>query len=367
MILGAGPALANSSNSSGSVSNSSSGWNNSGGHGNHPPSPVTELASQLISPLKVAFGPEGSFLVAEASAGLLTSVSATGVKANVVTAPGQEIAGVSYRNGTTYYFNNDQGTGPEPGGQLLPARLMQIDHHGNTRQLADLNDFEAATNPDGATVYGVRDASPECLKDAPYLQQMGEVFSHPYSSAPVSNGVYVGDAGANAILYVSKHGKVKLVKAVPPEAITIDASVVAVAKEMNMVIPECMVGLKYYAQGVPTDIAVRGRWLYYTVLPGVPGESLGVGKVYRTHLLSGKTQLVAQGLAAPTGVAVDRNNNVYVAQLMGDGVSVIKNGRLRNVLPAAMTSDIEVSGGTMVALTNALADTGGSLVTKGIR
>ncbi|MGO2541463.1 MAG: ScyD/ScyE family protein [Specibacter sp.] len=353
MILSAGPALAHSDNNS--------------GHGHHQPSPVTEVASQLVSPLKVAFGPRGSFLVAESFAGQLTSISAKGVKTTVVSAPGQEIAGVSYQDRTTYYFNNDQGTGPEPGGALLPARLMQIDHRGNTRQITDLADFEAANDPDGSTVYGVRDAAPECLASAPYMQSLGELYSHPYSSAPANNGVYVGDAGANAILFVNKRGNVKLVKAVPAEAITIDAALVAVAAEAGMVVPECMMGLKYYAQAVPTDIEVSGQWLYYTVLPGVPGESLGVGKAYRVNLHSGKTQLLAQNLSAPTGIAVDRNNNVYVAQLMSDGVSQIKHGKVSSVFPAMMASDVEVSGNTMAMLTNALADTGGSLITRGIR
>ncbi len=376
MVLGAGPALANSSHNAGNNSghgannsshNSGHGWTNGHGHGNHQPSPVTEVASQLISPLKVAFGPKGSFLIAESFAGVLSSISAKGEKTTLVSAPGQEIAGVSYLNGTTYYFNNDQGSGPELGGALLPARLMQLDQRGNTREITDLADFEAANDPDAKTVYGVRDASPECLTQAPYMQSLGEVFSHPYSSAPVSNGVYVGDAGANAILFVNKHGKVKLVKAVPAVAITIDAAVVAAGAEMGMSVPGCMLGLKYYAQAVPTDIEISGQWLYYTLLPGVPGESLGVGKAYRTHLQSGRTQLLAQGLSAPTGIAVDRNNTVYVSQLMGDGVSVIKNGKVTNVLPAAMASDVEVSGRTMAALTNSLADTGGSLLTLGLR
>ncbi|AIY03862.1 MULTISPECIES: ScyD/ScyE family protein [Arthrobacter] len=370
MILSAGPALAHSGNSSGNGYNNSGHNNNAGyngGHGNHQPSPVTEVASQLISPLKVAFGPKGSFLVAESFAGTLSSISAKGVKTTVASAPGQEFAGVSYLDGKTYYFNNDQGTGPEPGGVLLPARLMQIDQRGNSRQITDLADFEAANDPDGNTMYGVRDAAPECLAQAPYMQSMGEVFSHPYSSAPANNGVYVGDAGANAILFVNKHGNVKLIKALPAEAITIDAAVVAVAAEADMAVPECMVGLKYYAQPVPTDIEVSGQWLYYTVLPGVPGESLGVGKAYRMNLHSGKTQLLAQNLSAPTGIAVDRNNNVYVAQLMGDGISQIKNGKVSSVFPAMMASDVEVSGKTLAMLTNALADTGGSLITKGIR
>ncbi|WP_449372371.1 ScyD/ScyE family protein [Arthrobacter psychrolactophilus] len=357
MIMSAGPALAHPNASNGARGNSS----------HSTPTPVTEVASQLISPLKVAFGSNGSFLVAESFVGQLNSYSAQGVKTSLVNAPGQEIAGVSYLDGITYYFDNDQGTGPEPGGELLPARLMSLDQQGTTRQITDLSVFEANNDPDGATVYGVRDASAECLAQAPYLQATGELFSHPYSSAPVRGGVYVGDAGANAILHVSNTGNVELVKALPAEAITIDASVVAVAAQVGMVVPDCMLGLKYYAQPVPTDIEINGQWLYYTVLPGVPGESLGAGKAYRMNVNSGTTQLLAQGLAAPTGIAVDKTNNVYVAQLLGDGVSVIKNGQVSNVLPAALASDVEVGGSTLAALTNSLAETGGSLVTTGLR
>ena len=355
MSMTAGPALAHSGNNSG------------GHHGSGQPSPVNEVAAQLISPLKVAFGPRGSYLVAESFAGQLTSISAKGVKSVVVSAPGQEIAGVSYRDGSTYYFNNDQGAGPEPGGELLPAHLMKLDKWGNSTQIVDLSVFEGSNNPDGNTVYGVRDASADCLSQAPYLQQMGELFSHPYSSVPVANGVYVGDAGANAILHVDNWGKVKLVKALPAEPIVIDAAVVALGAEMGMDIPDCMVGLTYWAQPVPTDIEVSGQWLYYTVLPGVPGESLGVGKAYRMNLHSGTTQLLAQGLAAPTGIAVDSNNKVYVSQLFGNGVSVLKNGKLTTVLEAPMASDVAISGKTLAALTNALADTGGSLVTMRLR
>ncbi len=339
--------------------------------GRHPhvpdPAPVTEVASQLTSPLRVAFGPDGSFLVAESFAGRLTSISAEGVKTTVVDAPGQEIAGVSHRRSTTYYFNNDLGAGPEPGAVLLPARLMTIDENGNTRQIADLSEFERERNPDGDTVYGVRDASEDCLAQAPYMQSKAELYSHPYSSAQARNRVYVGDAGANAILRVSLNGSVELVKAIPAEPITIDAAVVAAAVEMGLTVPECMLGLTYWAQAVPTDIEIQGDWLYYTVLPGTPGETLGLGKAYRTNLDNGRTQMIAEGLAAPTGIAVDRHDTVYVSELMGEGVSVIKKGDVKTVLPALMVSDVAVRGKTLAALTNALAETGGSLVTTSRR
>ncbi|WP_150117065.1 hypothetical protein [Arthrobacter sp. ERGS1:01] len=118
---------------------------------------------------------------------------------------------------------------------------MSLHQHGRTRQLADLSVFEGPHNPDGKTVYSVR-----------------------------------------------------------------DAAVVALGADMDMTIHLCMLGHRYYAQAVRTVITVSGEWLYYTVL----------------HY---------------------------------------------TVLPAAMASGVAVSGHTLAALTNVLADPGGSLVTMRLR
>lgn len=325
---------------------------------NHHPQPkppladITMLTDGLISPLKLAFGPHGSLLVAESFAGQLTSISKNGAKKVIVSAPGTEIAGVSYERGTTYYFQNSSTTPGAAG----PAELKTIDRWGKTRTVTDLLDYEKKHNPDGKTVYGVRHVSKSCLAKAPYMQSMGELYSHPYATAPSSNGLYVGDAGANAILKVSKHGKVTLVKALPAEPIKITKAVQAAGAEMGMVVPDCMLGLTYYAQPVPTDIEVKGSWLYYTVLPGVPGESLSMGKAYRMNLHTHRTELLAKGLSAPTGIAVDHKGSVYVSQLMGAGVSKIVKGKATTVLSAMMAADVEISGDKLAATTNALAE-----------
>lgn len=329
------------------------------GHSSPPTSRVVDVADGLISPLKVAFGPHNSYLVAESMAGMLTRVDSRGHQRTLVSAPGKEIAGVSYRRGTTYYTQNDQAENPEePPSTLLPAKLKSLDSRGRTRTLADLSTFEKRHDPDGRTVYGVRKISASCLAQAPFLQSRGEVFSHPYSTAPTRNGVYVGDAGANSILYVSHRGHVKLVKKVPAEPITIDDAVVASAAAGGMMVPDCAKGLTYWMQAVPTDIEIRGSWLYYSVLPGAPGEELGHGKVYRTNLHSGRTQLLASGLQAPTGVAVGDRGTVYVSELFGDRISRIGRHHTTTLATPAMPADIEVSGHTMIAVTEALAPTG---------
>ncbi|WP_313811621.1 ScyD/ScyE family protein [Glutamicibacter sp.] len=318
---------------------------------------VTTVAEGLATPLKVAFGADSSMLVAESFAGQLTKISASGERSSLYSAGGKEIGGVSYAGGTTYFFENSMGEEGQPDPNAT-AFLKSISPSGQVSTVADLAKYEAATNADGSTVYGVRDAADSCLAQAPYLQSHGEQFSHPYSSAPVGSSVYVGDAGANVILKVSANGKVSLVKALPAEPIKITASVQELAAQMGMVVPDCMLGLTYWAQPVPTDITVKGQWLYYTVLPGVPGESLSMGKVYRVNLESKKTQLVASHLSAPTGVAVDKNNQVYVTQLFGEGVAKLSHGKAVTVMPAVMAADIAIDGNRVAVTTKVLTESG---------
>lgn len=339
-----------------------------------PPKPpvtnVKTVATGLASPLKVAFGPHGSYVVAESFAGQLTRISKTGKKTNLYTAIGHEIAGASTGNGKTYFFDNDPGNNPEgPPTELLPALLKSIDHRGNARTLADLSKYEGKHNPDGKTVYGVRYASKACLVQAPYMRSMGELYSHPYSSTPSRSGVYVGDAGANVILHVNKRGKTSLVKKLAPERVKLTPAVIAGLDEMGMKVPDCMAGLNYYAQPVPTDIEVKGSWLYYTVLPGAPGESASVGKAYRMHLRSGRTETLATGLSGPTGIAVSDRGTVYVGQLFGEGVVRLDRGKKTKVLDAVMSGDVEIRGNKMAVTTMVLADppAGGSLLSMRIR
>ncbi|WP_411733023.1 ScyD/ScyE family protein [Paeniglutamicibacter sp.] len=336
----------------------------------HQPAPgitnVKTLAQGLSGPLKVAFGPNGNILVAEAFAGKVTSVSPSGAKTTLVNAPGKEIAGVSHARGTTYYFENAGATGEEPPSGATPALLKSIDKNGKIRTITDLLEFEKKHDPDAQTVYGVRDASASCLAQAPEMRSMGELYSHPFSSLPARNGVYVGDAGANTILHVNNQGKVSLVKALPAEPVTITEAVREAAGEMGITVPDCMLGLTYWAQPVPTDITVKGNWLYYTVLPGVPGESLSRGKVYKTNLHTKKTQTVATGLSGPTGIALDKRGNVYVAELFGGGVAKIVKGKAVTVLPAMMASDVAIHNNKLIASTEALTPSG-KLVTATIK
>lgn len=330
------------------------------------PTQVRTLATGLGGPLRVAFGPHGSALVAESQAGKLTKVYPSGAKRTLVNAPGYEIAGVSYARGITYYFQNALGETEGPPTEALPALLKTRDSHGRIRTVTDLTEFEKKHNPDGRVVYGVRHASASCLAQAPELRQSGEVYSHPYSSEPTRHGLYVADAGANAILHVNKHGRVHVVKVLPAESVRITPAVQDLAAQMGIKVPDCMLGLKYYSQAVPTDIEARGNWLYYTVLPGSPGEALSKGKVYRLNLHTHRTEQLASGISGATGLDLDRKGGIYVTEIFGAGIAKIVHGKPVTVLPASSATDVEIKGTRLLATTDAFAPAG-KLVSARIR
>lgn len=205
-------------------------------------------------------------------------------------------------------------------------------------------------------MYGVRDVSKKCLAQAPYLRSMGEMYSHPYSSVPARNGLYVGDSGA----------KVSLVKSIPAGPIHITNAVQAAGAKMGMVVPDCMLGHTDWAQPVPTDITAKGKWLQFTVLPGVPGETKSVGKVYTMNLHTKMTYIVATGLNAPTGIARDSKGNVFVTELFGGGVAKTAKGKAQTVLPAVMASHVAIRNHRLIASTESLMPSG-SLVSARIK
>ena len=158
-------------------------------------------------------------------------------------------------------------------------------------------------------------------------------------------------------------------KKLPAEPVKINAAVVAALAGMGFTVPDCALGLTYYAQPVPTDIEVKGNWLYYTVLPGVPGELVSAGKAYRMNLRTHRTETLATGLSGPIGIAVSHSNTVYVGQLFGDGVVKVDRMKKTKVLDAVLSGDVEIRGNRMAVTTNVLAPPpdGGSLLTARIR
>jgi hypothetical protein len=133
----------------------------------------------------------------------------------------------------------------------------------------------------------------------------------------------VGDAGGNAILGVTG-GKVKTVAVLPPTKVKVTR------EAMNAVgLPDCVKGLKYRFEPVPTDVEMGpDGWLYVSSLPGGPEDgSLGAqGRVYKVNPSTGKIKEVARGFVSTTNVAVADNGDVYVAQLFAGSIVRIPAG-----------------------------------------
>ena len=207
---------------------------------------------------------------------------------------------------------------------------------------ADTLGFERKRNPDKKNHYGVRNPS-QCQIDA--LEQLhapadyhGLVDSHAYSVASYYGKKWlVADAGANDVLSVDDHGRIRTVAVLPPQPLRITKDIAAAMKA-----PDCLVGATYAFEPVPTDVEVgRDGFLYVTTLPGGPEDpSLGArGSVYKVNPHTGRTWRVATGLSGATNLALGREGRIYVTELFGGQVSVVRHGQVRPYvdLPGALS------------------------------
>ncbi|MCW4465271.1 hypothetical protein OK351_07125 [Glutamicibacter sp. MNS18] len=101
------------------------------------------------------------------------------MRSALVSAPGNELAGVSCRSGTTAYYSQNPAAADAPPSAGAPALLEWLDKRGKSRAIADLAAFERKCALIGATVYGVWDVSMDYLAQTPDKQSKGKPYSHP--------------------------------------------------------------------------------------------------------------------------------------------------------------------------------------------
>jgi hypothetical protein len=198
------------------------------------------------------------------------------------------------------------------------------------KMFADVGKYEATKNPDEGQTYGLQGATPDCaakwpVKEAGPATYTGVVDSHPYSSYTTADGVYIGEAAGNDILWIDNSGKIKTVAVLPPTEVTITQ---AAADELHL--DPCFVGLEYWLEPVPTDVELGpDGWLYVSSLPGGPeSAALGAnGRVYKVNPKSGKVKIVASGFIGTVDLAVANNGDIYVAELFAGQISKIKAGK----------------------------------------
>ena len=139
--------------------------------------------------------------------------------------------------------------------------------------------------------------------------------SHPYSTDTTADGVYVGEAAGNDILWVANDGKIKTVAVLPPTPVTITAE----ARRGQQASRPAPWASSYWFEPVPTDVELgTDGWLYVSSLPGGPedGSTGPQGRVYKVNPASpARSMLVAGGFISTVNVAVAGNGDVYVAEL----------------------------------------------------
>ena len=147
--------------------------------------------------------------------------------------------------------------------------------------------------------------------------------------------------------------KVKVLSLLPP----IPAEVTAdVAGQYGL--PDCTIGETFLAEPVPTDVEVgpHGR-LFVTTLAG---EIPDAGGIFRINPANGTTTEVFSGLFAATGLAVDRNGDMYVAMLFPGVILRIPagGGAPQPFATVNQPAALEISDGHLYATVNVLSGLG---------
>lgn len=324
----------------------------------HKPPATATLADGLLSPLSLAAGRHGLY-VTQNFAGILNKVKSNGDPKVLHSSGGPEVGSVSLYKDTVYFSEGAGGMDGQPNEQWIKS----LDNHrkASPKKIADIAAYEAKRNPDGRITYGFRHVRDQrCLDQIPEGipgKYKGQVDSHVYATAVDKRSIYVADAGANAILKVDKRSKrVSTVAVLPATSVRITAVLAA-----GMGLPDCVVGEKYYLEPVPTDVEFgKHGWLYVTSLPGGPEDgSLGaLGRVYKVHSGSGKVVQLASGFSGATNLAVSSRGDIYVAEMFGNKISVVKKGyhKPRTLFEATAPGALEIHDNRLYATTHALPD-----------
>ncbi len=275
---------------------------------------TTVIASGLDNPRGVAVSPSGAILVAEAGvggdevcfdgaegdvvcygySGAITSISRFGQHRIIDGLPSYATDGfaaigpaaVGTRGaGQTFLaiglggspdLRTDIGAGSEPMGTLqrVQSRI------GRTWALADIAAFEASDNPDG-----------------------GAVDSNPNGIAVLPTGIAVADAGGNSLVWVDRHGDIETLA-------VFEDRLVDAPEELGL--PD---GTQLPMQSVPTSVAQGCDGDFYVgELTGYPFE-VGSARVLRVPADGGDAEVYAEGFTNVIGVASDGGCGFYVLEL----------------------------------------------------
>jgi hypothetical protein len=308
--------------------------------------PTTKLVTtKVAAPFNLAIT-NSKLYVADGGLNVLARVRADGslkVIANGPASKGSEVSGVavSKRGGYIAYTTTEH-----PSEEVNSNAALHIrDRYGATRTVS-IAAYENAVNPDKVNHYGIANA-PACAKQilGPDASYTGRKDSHAFSVAAYRNGSWlVADAAGNDIVKVNRKGKVSTVAVLPPQPLKITAENVGALG----VPADCFVGLTYNFEPVPTDVEVGPNgYLYVSTLAGGP-EVGARSSVYRVNPRNGHSKLLATGFAGATNLALFKGK-IYVAELFGGQISVIRNGAPAKYLALPGALSVEAGRGHLYA------------------
>jgi sugar lactone lactonase YvrE len=326
------------------------------------------VASGLANPRGLAFGPGGDLFVAESgkggdgrclvsgegdtqcygATGAITRIDLdSGRKSNYVRGlpslavqEGEEAGSaatgpndVSFR-GRMGYFTVGLGTDPRNRSKLGAvgrrfAALYRINRHGVVSRVTDLGAYEARADPDKG-------------------QPSATIDSNPYGVDATGRRLLVTDAGGNTLLRVRRGGRVRTLAVFPfdegaappgipdlPPVLPVQPVPTGIARDTGgKVLVGSLTGFPFpagaasvfsvsrgaapavFAGGLTTVVDVaRGRdgsvYALQISSNGLLGDP-GPGKLVKIAPGGTQTELAADQLAQPTGLAVASNGDVYV-------------------------------------------------------
>jgi hypothetical protein len=256
---------------------------------------------------------------------------------------------IARRHGTVFYTDGFAGTLNKitRRGPRVVSHVTDIARRHHRPMVVHVGQYEFGVNPDRNVTYGVVAHSNTCantyLKNAthtPSATYPGQKDSHPYQLAALPHGAWaVAEAAGNAILRVGRGGRISTIALLPPQRHTFTQ-----AEATAMGAPNCIVGVTYAFEPVPTDVERGGNGsLWVSTLPGGPEDpSLGArGSVYRISR-HGVVQRMATGFLGATNLAVARGR-VYVAELFAGKITKIGLGGRTTALNIANPVSVEAT------------------------
>jgi hypothetical protein len=183
--------------------------------------------------------------------------------------------------------------------------------------------------------------------------------SHPYAVSALPNDAWVvADAGGNDLLKVDKNGRISVISVLPRQPATITADAAAAFG-----LPDCVVGVVYNFEAVPTDVHLASNGRYITsLLPGGPeSPALGArGSVVSVNPANGNATRLATGLLGATSVALGPNGKIFVSELFGGKISLVDKGKVSTYVNIDAPLGLTYFKGTLYAGTAAPTDENGN-------